>query len=195
MVKYPKQFFMCKYYERSGFWNRWDSRVYIMSAAIQTLHLIFHNTPHSHPTPKWPKHDGHATGQRLSGTHSLQAKANTEVYNRTTLEKALCSRMHQITAQTTARFCHMVLLIFSRSHQISKHSQTLNKQYIISLCNVINLCYMVSLMYSVSQELDITYNQHTVKAFGQSQSWSYILQLYYTHFLCPMCSIGQPQIV
>jgi hypothetical protein len=117
MVKHPKEFFMCKCNERSGFWDIGDRKVSLMFGAIQTLHLIFQHPPPP-PTPKWPKHDSHATGQHLSGTHSLQAKACT---TELPPEQALCSCMQLRLLQ--------VLFIFSRSHQISKHAKILKKQH------------------------------------------------------------------
>jgi len=53
MVKHPKEFFMCKYNERSGFWDIGDRKVSLMFWAIQTLHLIFQHSPP--PNPKMTK--------------------------------------------------------------------------------------------------------------------------------------------
>ena len=184
MVKHPKELFMCKYNERWRFCDTGD-RLSVHCLGQYRISTSSSNTPR--PTPTWPKCNSHATGQPLAGTHSLQAKANTEVLNRTI---TWTSTLFLHASDHNSDYCTFLLYAFayiSRSHQISKHAQILNKQHIISLYNVTNLCYMVLLIYSVPQEIYITYNQHTMKPFGQSQRWSYIFQLYHTHFLCSMC--------
>jgi hypothetical protein len=166
----------------------------LMFGAIQTLHLIFQQ----HPPPQ-PQNDQNVTVMQQASACQVHIpyrqrhilKCTTEL----PLKQAHCSCMHKITTQTTASFRHMVLLILSRSHQISEHTQILNKQHTISLCNVTNLCYVVLLIYSVPQELDITYNQHTVKAFVNHKFGATYFSCI-THISSALCvSIGQPRIV
>jgi hypothetical protein len=80
MEKHPQEFVMCIYNVRSGFWDIGDRKVSLMSETKQNLHLIFHNTN--------PKNDQNVTVMQQDSLwqilHSLQAKANTEVHNRTT---------------------------------------------------------------------------------------------------------------
>jgi hypothetical protein len=152
MVKHPKEFFTCKYHERSGFWDIGDRKVSLMFGAIQNLYLIFQPPPpppNTKMTKTWqscnrPACQAHILYRQKRALHNYHL-------NKHSVLACINSQL-----KTTASFCYMVLLIFSRSHQISKHAQILNKQHIRSLCNVTNLCYMVLLIYSVPQEHNIT---------------------------------------
>jgi len=108
MVKHPKEFFVCKYNESSGFWDTGNRKVSLMFGQYRI------STSSSKPPPPNPQNDQNVTVMQQASVcqvHILYRqkqilKCTTEL----PLEQAFCSCMHQITTKTTAIFCRLVSL-------------------------------------------------------------------------------------
>jgi hypothetical protein len=187
MVKHPKEFFTCKYNKRSGFWDTGDRKnvPYVWGNTDSPPQLPTTSHP---PNPKmtetWQSCNRPAsvrytfpTGKGKYGSAQQNYHLNKHILflHASNHNSDYCKFLpygfaYTLKISPNFRMC-------SNLEQATHHMLLQCRQFVLH-----GLAYLLSTSRTWHY-IQPTYNE----GLCQSQSWSYVLQLYHTHFLCPMC--------